>query len=316
MKVVITDYEYEDVDQEKEIIEQAGFEFKTYQLKTPQELIPVLKDADAVITQYGDINHQVISQMEKCKVIVRYGIGYNNIDVNAATENNIYVCNVPDYCIDEVSNHVIMMIFSLSKKLPVFSKASTEEDFSYRKAKPIFRLAGQTLGLVGFGRIPRLVAEKMQNFSLNIIAYDPFVDSSVFEKYGVSQVSLDELLKLSDYISLHTPLTEETYHLINHDAFLKMKSNAYIINTSRGEIISEKDLLEALNKNLIAGAGLDVFEKEPVEPNNPLLSLPNVIVTPHSAWYSEEAKRSLQKKAALEVINVLQGNKPFNPVNK
>lgn len=315
MKVIITDYQYEDIDQERKVVQKAGFELEEYQLKTSPELIPILKEADAVITQYADMNREVISTMDNCQVIIRYGIGYNNIDTKAATEKGIYVCNVPDYCIDEVSNHVITFLFGLSKKMPIFSKVCAEGDFGYTQVKPISRLSGQTLGLVGFGRIPKEVAKKMQNFNLNIVVYDPFINPEICQEYGVKQVDLDTLLNISDFISLHTPLTEETYHLFNLKTFSKMKTNAYLINTSRGEIISEEDLYEALQNKLIAGAGLDVFEKEPVSPDNPLLSLPNVIATPHCAWYSEEATRSLQKKAAQEAVNVLQGNKPFNLVN-
>lgn len=316
MKVVITDYQYEDVNSERSIIETAGHELLTYQLKEPEELYSVIKDADAIITQYADINAQVIEQMENCKIIIRYGIGYNNIDSEAAGRKGIFVCNVPDYCIEEVSDQASAMILALGKKLPILTKALKNGDWGYSSVVPLFRFSHCTLGLIGFGRIPQMLAAKMQAFGMKIIAYDPYLDEESASKMNVRKTDLEELLRTSDFVSIHCPLTEETHHLVDKEELQQMKSTAFIINTARGGIINEQALIEALSEKLIAGAGLDVYESEPVEQTNPLLQMDNVIATPHSAWYSETAINSLQRKVAEEVVNVLSGHDPFNCVNQ
>lgn len=316
MKVVITDYQYDNVDQERRIVTDAGFTFETFQVKEPADVIPVVEDADAVVTQYSTIDKDVIAAMKNCKVIIKYGIGINNIDAAAATEKGIYVCNVPDYGIDEVSNHAVAFIMALAKKLPLINAACKAGEWNYDSVQPLFRMAGQTLGLMGFGRIPQMVATKMRPFNMDIIVYDPYISAEVCEEHGVKSVDFDTLVKESDYISLHSPLTEETEHLFNDDVFKTMKDTAFLINTARGAIIDEKALINALNAGDIAGAALDVFEAEPVAKDNPLLAMDNVIATPHAAWYSEEAIDTLQEKVALEVVNILQGGVPFNLCNK
>ncbi|SHE80756.1 C-terminal binding protein [Alkalibacter saccharofermentans] len=314
-KVVITDYQYENVDNERKIVEEAGFALEVYNSKEKSDVISAVREADAVIVQYADIDEEVISHMEKCKVIIKYGIGFNNIDTKAASQKGIYVCNVPDYGIDEVANHAIAMIMALAKKLITIDGALKKGDWSYDSIIPLYRMAGSTLGLVGLGRIPMSVAKKMKGFDMEILAYDPFVDKKLAEENGVKLVDFDTLCTKSDFISVHCPLNDDTLHLFNKDVFDKMKETAYIINTARGPVINEADLIEALKAKKIAGAGLDVFEVEPITKDNELLNLDNVIATPHIAWYSEQAINSVQSKAAIEAVNVISGNKPLNPVN-
>lgn len=314
MKVVITDYEYENIETERAIIEGAGFTLHSCQLKRPEELLPVLRDADAVITQYSSITSEVIEGMEHCRMIIKYGIGVNNIDCDAAAAKGILVCNVPDYGISEVSDHTCAMILALGRKLMPLAGALKSGGWGYSSAVPLKRLSECTLGLVGFGRIPQMAAKKMRAFGMRVSAYDPFVSSETAAEQSVNLVSLDELLRTGDFISVHCPLTRDTFHLIGKEEIEKMKASAFLINTARGGIIDEKALITALKKKRIAGAGIDVFEEEPVHPGHPLLSMDNVIATPHSAWYSETAIRTLQRKAAEEVVNVLKGNKPFNRV--
>lgn len=316
MKVVITDYQYENIDQEKKIFQDAGIELVEYQFKEPKDLIGLIDDADAVITQYSDINADVIENLQHCKMIIKYGIGVNNIDVDAATKKGIYVCNVPDYGVEEVSNHAVTMILALSKKLPTITRALKDGDWGYNSIVPLFRFSEATIGLVGFGRIPQLVAKKLSGFGVRILAYDPYIKEEQAKELGVTSVDFDTLCKESDYISLHCPLTAETEHLFTLDTFKKMKKTAVIVNTARGPIIKEKDLIMALQEGLIAGAGLDVFETEPVTVDNPLLHMENVIATPHCAWYSLRAIDNVQRKAAEEVANVLLGNEPWNCVNR
>lgn len=314
LKVVITDYQYPDIDQERDIITEAGFDLMDYQVKAEDDVIPVVRDADAIITQYSIISRKVINQLNHCKMIIKYGIGVNNIDCAAAAERGIFVCNVPDYGIDEVSNHVSALILSLARKLPIITKALKNGEWGYDTAVPVFRLAGSTLGLIGLGRISTLVAKKMSGFSMNILAYDPCISINAAKKAGVTLVSFEELCKRSDFISIHCPLTKSTMHMIDKKAFSNMKKTAYLINAARGSVVCEEDLIEALELGKIAGAGIDVFEEEPVNSCNKLLYMDNVIATPHFAWYSEQAIRNLQKKVAEEVVNVLHGNLPFNSV--
>lgn len=315
MKAVITDYQYADVEQEKKLIEGAGHTLLARRHSTRDELIPDTADADVIITQYCCIDKEIISHLEHCRMIIKYGIGVNNIDVDAAAMHGIYVCNVPDYGIDEVSNHAVTFYFALNKRLFIITNALLKGDWGYSSVVPLHRIAGSTLGLVGFGRIPQSVAKKMSGFGLRILAYDPFCTSEKMEEFGVEKVELTQLITDSDSISIHCPSTPETYHMFDAEAFRMMKNSAFLINTARGDIIDENALINALKQGEIAGAGLDVFEHEPLSQDSPLLHMPNVIATPHSAWYTEEAIRALQQSVAEEAVRVLDGHMPLHPCN-
>lgn len=316
MKVVITDFEYPNVDQETKIITESGAQLQACHLKTEEEIIAAVRDADAVIVQYAVITRKIIDHMQNCKMIIKYGIGVNNIDSAAATEKGIYVCNVPDYGVDEVSNHAIALLLALAKKLPVITKALRGGDWGYTSTVPLFRLAGSTLGLVGLGRIPSLVAKKMSGFGMRILAFDPYMTPEAARERGAELVDFETLCRESDFISIHCPLTDSTTHLFDEKAFALTKKTAFLINTARGPVIDEQALIQALKSGKIAGAGLDVFESEPISQESELLRMDNVIATPHCAWYSEEAISTLQRKVAEEVVNVLGGNPPFNRTNK
>ena len=287
-KVVITDYWYETLDMEKaELAKLEGVELSANQCKDEDALVELVQDADAVIVQFAPITKKVIDAMKKCKLIVRYAIGVDNIDLAAATSKGIYVANVPDYGIDEVSNHAITLLLALSKKIIPLAASVKEGKWDYTVSKPLYRVSGKTLGLVGFGRIPIMVAKKMSGFGVKILCYDPYVNENVPKEYGVTPVELDILLQNSDYISVHCPLNDQTRHMLSRKQFDKMKSGAIVINTARGGIIDETALIEALQRGRIAAAGLDVTEKEPIPQDSPLLYMDNVIITPHNAWYSE-----------------------------
>lgn len=317
MKVVITDYWYETLDMEKaEFAKLPGLELSENHCKDEAALCELVRDADAVVCQFAPITRRVIESMEKCRLIVRYAIGVDNIDLDAATEKGIYVCNVPDYGIDEVSNHAIALLMALAKKLIPLSASVKEGKWDYVVTKPLYRMAGKTLGLVGFGRIPSMVARKMSGFGLDIIAYDPYIPAHIAAEAGVRLVELDELLKASDYVSIHCPLNAQTRHLISRRELALMKPTAILINTARGAVVDEAALIEALQNGVIASAGLDVLENEPIRTDNPLLKMDNVIVTPHNAWYSEDATLTLQRMVGEEVVRVLSGNPPKNLVNK
>lgn len=316
-KVVITDYWYETLDMEKaELARLEGVELSAYHCKEEDVLVELVQDADAVIVQFAPITKKVIDAMKKCKLIVRYAIGVDNIDIAAATSKGIYVANVPDYGIDEVSNHAITLLLALSKKIIPLTASVKKGKWDYTVSKPIHRISGKTLGLVGFGRIPTMVAKKMSGFGMKILCYDPYINKNIPEEYGVTLVDLDTLLHNSDYISIHCPLNAQTKHMLDRKQFAKIKHGAILINTARGGIINETALIEALQSGRIAAAGLDVTEKEPIPQDSLLLSMDNVIITPHNAWYSEESIATLQRMVGEEVVRVLSGQLPKNLVNK
>lgn len=315
MKVVITDYEYQDVEKERKILEAAGIVLDECQCRTEQALIDACREADGVIVQYCAITERVIRAMERCRVIIKYGIGVNNIDVDAASAKGIYVCNVPDYGVDEVSNHAIAMMLALSRGLKSLNESLTSGAWGYAPVVPLHRMAGSTLGLVGLGRIPSLVAKKMAGFGLRILAYDPFARPEAARELGVELVEFDTLVAESDYISIHCPLTPRTQGLFGPENFRRMKPTAILVNTARGPVIQQQALEEALRTGELAGAGLDVYEQEPLPKDSPLLHMSNVICTPHCAWYTEEAVTAVQEKAAQEAANVLTGHAPWHAVN-
>lgn len=315
-KVVITDYEYPDIDKERSIIEAAGMTLEGYHVTKAEDILKVAGDADAIINQYAELNKDVIAQLKNCKVLIKYGIGINNMDTEAAAEHGIYVCNIPDYGIDEVSNHAIAFMMSLSRKLRQADRALRDGDWGYSSMIPCYRMAGQTLGIVGYGRIGSMVAKKMQNFGVRIIVFDPLKEYDQSYQDTVSFVSFETLCKESDYITIHCPLEDKTHHLFDEKAFVLMKETAFIVNTARGAVIKEEALIAALSQNQIAGAALDVFEHEPLVSDHPFLQMDNVLLSGHAAFYSQKSMELLQEKAALEAVNVLQGNPPFNPCNK
>jgi len=315
-KVVVTDYEYTTFAPEQEVLSKIGIDLTFKQCRTEEDVIAECKDADALISQYAPLSRKVIESLEKCKVIARYGVGFNTIDIDAATEMGIVVGNVTDYCLDEVSDHTIALLLSSARKITKLNNAVKSGTWDFNVGVPIFRLRGRTLGLVGFGNIPQTVAKKAQAFGLNVIAYDPFVSEVVAAEMNIKLVTLDELCKQSDYVSIHVPLNKDTEGMISNEQFNKMKKEAFIINTSRGPIIDEKALINALEEGKIAGAGLDVLEVEPIDPNNPLLKMNNVILTPHAAFNSVEAEVELKRKTAQNVADVLSGYYPTYLVNK
>lgn len=315
-KIVISDYYYENLNQEYSILQAANAEVFDYHCKTEDEVVAVAHDCDALICQFAPISRNVIESMPKCKIIVRYAIGVDNIDLKAAEDNGIFVCNVPDYSIDEVSNHAIALLLDCARKLTYMTNQVKQGHNNYTAVKPLYRIAGKTLGLLGFGRIPRAVAKKMNGFGLKIIASDPYVAKQTAADLNVGLVSFNELVTQSDYLSIHVPLTDNTRHIFNKEVFKQMKPTAILINTARGAIVNENDLLWALENRIIGMAGIDVLESESFDPEHPIFKLDNAVVTPHVAWYSEDAVLSLQAKVAEEVSRRLMGQKPLHPVNK
>jgi D-3-phosphoglycerate dehydrogenase len=312
--VGVSDSVFPNLDPAREVLEKIGGELRLAQDSTPEAILRVAADADALLVTYAKITAEMIRQMKRCRIISRFGIGVDNVDIAAATGAGIVITKVPDYCIDEVSDHAMAMLLALVRKIPYANSLVHAGRWEMPAVAPIHRLRGSVLGLVGFGRIPQLVAPKARAFGIKIIAFDPYIPLDVMTRAGVEKVEFGELLKRSDYVSIHSPLLPETRHLFNEEAFRKMKPTAYLVNTARGPIVDEAALAHALDAQQIAGAALDVLSQEPPA-GSPLFGRNNVILTPHTSFYSVESLVELQVKAAEEVVRVLSKQAPRNPVN-
>ena len=293
--------------------------------QTEEDFITQCKDADAII---GDIarkpfTRNVMSQLDHCRILAGANLGYDAMDLVAATDCNIVVTNVPDYCLDEVSGRAIALILALGYKVVQANDAVKKEQRSMvpnmsvmlEVISPISRIRNQTLGLIGCSKIGTATALKARGLGMRVIAYDPYVFGGALESLGIEPVDMDTVLKESDFISLHVPATPDTKNMIGYEQFKKMKPSAYIINTARGVVIDEAALIRALEEKLIAGAGLDVTVKEPIEKDNPLIKMPNVILTGHSGWYSKEAEAELFYKPMVQVVMALKGQWPTFAIN-
>jgi len=311
-KVVVTDCDHSSLELERRVLDEINPEFVVAHCTTEKEVIEATRDADGIINQYAPITRRVIESLKRCKVIARYGIGVDNIDLGAATEHGIIVANLPDYCIDEVSTHAVALILACARKVTLLDNLVKQRKWDLALARPILQTRGRVLGLFGLGKIGRMVAEKTSKLGFKIVAYDPYV---VKVDREIELVEFLQLLSDSDFISIHAPLTRETRHAFAENELRAMKKTAYLINTARGSIIDEEALYKALKNKWIAGAALDVMEKEPPNWENPLLKLNNLIVTPHISFYSEESYVELKTKTAEAVLSVLKGGLPEAMVN-
>ncbi len=315
-KVVVTDSVFPHLEVERRILGEIGAELVALQAHRDEELLEPVRDADALLVCFAPVTGRVVEAARKCRIIARYGIGVDNVDVRTATARGIVVTNVPDYCVEEVSDHALALVLACARKVVWLDRRVRAGRWDARDAVPVRRLSGQVLGLVGFGKIPRLVARKAQAFGLRVLSFDPYVAPSAMRELGVEPVGLRELLQRSDYVSVHAPLTPQTEGLIDEAALRWMKPTAYLVNTARGRIVDERALVRALERGWIAGAALDVLPTEPPPADDPLLRLDNLVLTPHVAFYSEESLQELQRKAAEEVVRVLTGQPPRYPVNR
>jgi D-3-phosphoglycerate dehydrogenase len=279
-----------------------------------EDILAVARDADAILVTYAKLPGELLRQLQRCKAIGRFGLGVDNIDTKTAAELGITVTYVPDYCMHEVSDHTMALLLALARKIPLSNKLVQAGRWEMPAVVPLRRLTGQVLGLIGFGNIPRAVAPKAKAFGFDVIAYDPYAGADVFASSGVEAVSLEVLLARADAISVHAPLTPATRGLINAAAFARMKKGALIVNTARGPLIDEPALVAALDSGQLGGAALDVVATEPLPKDSPLIGRDNVILTPHTAFYSVEALEELQTKCAADVARVLCGEAPVYPV--
>jgi D-3-phosphoglycerate dehydrogenase len=306
--------------QEAQALNKVGAKLYNIRGETEDRLIELLQDTDGILVGGGGdqyVSRYVIENVPRVKAIVRYGIGVDNIDVQAATEQGIVVVNAPDFCIEEVANHTMMLLLASAKKLTLFHNEMRKGNWDRSLLAPMPSIYGQTLGLIGFGNIARSVARKAKAFNLRLMAYDPYVSMADAWERGVDLLrgDLPRLLRHADYVSVHCPLVDETRHLLGREEFKIMKPSAFVINTARGPVLDEAALIEALQEGSIAGAGLDVFDKEPLSAESPLLQMDNVIVLPHTGGYSDVGYLALQRRVGEEMGRVLTGQWPLCPVN-
>jgi len=315
LKIVITDSGYKHYDVERGLVESIGGEIEVKHCVTEDDVIALAKDADGVIVRLQPFSMRVIENLTKCRVVARYGTGVDNIDIPAATEKGIVVANVVGFGIHEVAEHAIALLFSCARKIVSHDKRIRAGEWDIGQNDPIYRIHGKTLGLIGFGQIAQAVARKLSGFELRVLAYDPFISKETAKRLYAELVSMDTLLRESDYVLIHAPLTDETRHIINDEALSKMKPSAILVNTARGGLVDTNALYRALKEDRITGAGIDVHETEPVPPNYCLFELDNVVISDHAGWYSEESIGALQRGAAEAVVAVLSGGWPKSVVN-
>ena len=284
--------------------------------ESPRALEEAVRHADAVVVLARRLDRAAIRAMERCRLILTLSVGYDCVDLNAATERLIPVSNTPAYCTDEVATHALALLLALARKLPLILPRTRAGEWDYNFTRPLYGLRGRLLGIVGLGRIGRALVPKARALGLRVAAYDPYVDDDLFALLGVQPChELEPLLRDADYLSIHAPLTAETRRMIDAAALALMKPTALLINTARGPIVDEAALAAVLREGRLGGAGIDVLETEPPSPDNPLLSLENALVTPHVAWYTEESHEADMVQAMDELLRALQGKRPRWAVN-
>ena len=310
--MVICGLDHANMAEEQDVLARAGVRLVVVPARTEAEYLERCGEADALLIQYGAVTRRVLEGLPRVRVLVRYGVGVDGIDLAAATDQGVPVVNVPDYGTDEVANHAVALLLALARKLARLDRQTRSGGWDVFRVGPVTRLAGQTVGIVGCGRIGSAVARKLGGFDVRLLGCDPHI--ATFPP-GVQPVAFERLLAESDYVTIHCPLTAETRHLFDAESLGWMRPTAVLINTARGGIVDTAALVAALQQGLLAGAGLDVLEQEPLDPASPLLRMEQVIVTPHAAWYSEEGRSDLKRRAAEEAVRVLRGERPRHCVN-
>jgi D-3-phosphoglycerate dehydrogenase / 2-oxoglutarate reductase len=312
--IAVTDSVFPTLDLAKAALKRVDPELRMAKGASADDILAVARDADAILVTYAKLPGELLRQLRRCKVIGRFGLGVDNIDLPAAKEMGITVTYVPDYCTQEVSDHAMALLLALVRKIPVSNQLVQSGRWEMPAVVPIYRLEGRVLGLIGFGNIPRNLVPKAKAFGLTVITHDPYIAPEVARSLDVENVRFDQLLERSDFISVHAPLTPQTRGLVNAQAFARMKQGVLVVNTARGPLIDESALVQALDSGRIGGAALDVLATEPPAKNSPLLGRDNVILTPHTGFYSVDALEELQTKCASDVARVLSGEPPVYPV--
>lgn len=314
LRVVVLDQGFAHYEVERQVLAAVGAQLEVVPCNGHPERVPAaVADADAVLVRESPLTADAIGGMRRCRAIVRYGIGVDNIDLDAARLKRIHVANVPDYGIEEVSDQALGLVMAVARRIVTRDREVRAGAWGIGQAQRIYRLAGSTLGLIGYGRIARAFERKMRGVGVaRVLAYDPYARLPD----GVEGASVEDICRQADVLALHAPLTPATRHILDAQRIALLKPSAIVVNTSRGPLIEEAALVQALRDGKIFGAGLDVFEEEPVHPDNPLLALGNVVVSDHTGWYSEQSVQDLQRKAAQEVARVFRGEPPLNWLNR
>jgi D-3-phosphoglycerate dehydrogenase / 2-oxoglutarate reductase len=312
--IAVTDSPFPSLDPAKAALAPIDPELRMAESTSPEAILAVAADADAVLVTYAKLPADLLSRFTRCKVIGRFGLGVDNIDIKAAHDLGITVTYVPDYCMHEVSDHAMALLLALARKIPRSNDLVQTGHWEIGPLVPIHRLSGRVLGLIGFGNIPRALAPKAKAFGLRVIAHDPYVEHAIFAAAGVEAMPLPQLLQSADFVSVHAPLNPATRGFFNADLFGTMKQGAVLINTARGPLIEEEALIAALDSGRLSGAALDVVAVEPLPQGSRLLGRENVILTPHTGFYSVESLAELQAKCAADVARVLTGEPPVYPV--
>lgn len=316
-RVAILDSRFEDYREEEEVLGKADASVAAHNPLSEAEVAEVVHDVDGILVNLHQLGSDIIERMGRCRVISRYGVGYDNVDVDAATAKGIWVANVPDYAMEDVSDHALALLLACIRKIPYRDKRIREGGWNLGTEQRSFRVKGKILGLIGYGGIARSLHRKASALGLDaVMVFDPYLPAEKIREDGAVPVNLGELLTGSDFISLHAPLSEETKGLIGQKELALMKETSILINTARGPIIDEDALCNALSEGRIQAAGLDVFEVEPLPPESPLRALDNVVLTDHTGYYSEESLVELKTKTAMNVAKVLQGGEPVYAVNR
>ena len=312
--VVITDCDHDNVDPERAVLDGHDVELRVLQCRTPKEVADQAGDADVLINQYVPITAAVLDALARCRLVVRYGVGVDNVDVEAATARGVWVANVPDYGRDEVADHTLALALAVLRGVVVLDRSVREGRWDLEAARPLRRLATLTYGVIGCGAIGSAVARRAAGLGMRVLGYDV---EGVASDPPIQRVPLEELLASADLVSLHAALTPDSHHLIDADALARMRPSAFLVNTARGGLVDAAALLAALDAGALAGAALDVLEGEPPDELGwKLARHPRVVVTPHAAWYSEEAFHTLKTEVAREALQVLEGGRPRSPVNQ
>jgi D-3-phosphoglycerate dehydrogenase len=314
-RVYVAETSYSDYSREQAVVNEAGGELRFAHCRSEADIISQCADATAILLRQTPMGPEAFSRLKQLRVVARYGTGYDNVNIEAATSAGVVVTIVPDYCVGEVADHAAALLFAAVRGISIRDRAVRSGEWDLGPRVQVCRTGGKTLGLIGYGKTARELRKRLSGFPFRFAACSPTTDPDLFKQDNTLRLDLDTLLMVSDYVSLHVPLNDQTRHLLDLNAFRKMRPNAVLINTSRGGVVNQRDLCTALQNGYIAGAALDVYEDEPLAPDDPLCTLDSVILSDHAAWYSEESLEELQLRTVQEAVRVVQGLVPENPVN-